>query len=149
VFLREKKRVQEASGAFRRVELHPMLGEIMKHWLDNGHSGGKFTLCMPPNMPRSRTKSDTPTPLTPDRARYHFSKTLRGSKWQVVRGFHTLRHSFISICAMKGTLQPIIDAWVGHETEEMKQRYRHLFPEQTKQAMGNIFNIEDLFEQDG
>jgi hypothetical protein len=28
---------------------------------------------------------------------------------------------------------------MGHETEAMKQRYRHLFPEVTKEQMGRLF----------
>ena len=45
------------------------------------------------------------------------------SKWEVMRGWHVLRHSFISFCAAAGVDQRLIDEWVGHTTEEMRKRY--------------------------
>ena len=43
------------------------------------------------------------------------SGRCRGSKWQVVRGLHVLRHSFISCLAAAGVDQRIIDDIVGHQ----------------------------------
>jgi integrase len=40
-----------------------------------------------------------------------------------------------SLLAHKGVHQSIIDRWMGHQTEEMQRRYRHLFPEEKRQAM--------------
>ncbi|GAG00848.1 unnamed protein product, partial [marine sediment metagenome] len=99
----------------------------------------------PPNLVRSRTKSELPEPLTKDQATDFFKRTLRGSKWEVVKGFHTLRHSFASICAMKGTAQEIIDTWMGHQTQEMRERYRHLFPEESQKAAAIVFQDCGLF----
>ena len=98
-------------------------------------------------MVRSRFKRDVPTPLTRDRAAHHFKNTLAGSKWKVVKGFHTLRHSFASICAMRGVPEATIDAWMGHQTEEMRERYRrHLYPDQQQAAMAKLFTVADLFK---
>ena len=41
-----------------------------------------------------------------------------GSPWSVLRGYHVLRHSFISACASKGIDQRLLDEWVGHQTDE-------------------------------
>jgi integrase len=57
----------------------------------------------------------------------------------VLRGWHVLRHSFISNCAAKGVDQRLIDAWVGHTTEEMRKRYRHLIPDVEQQAIQTVF----------
>jgi hypothetical protein len=35
--------------------------------------------------------------------------------------------------------QRLIDAWVGHTTEEMRRRYRHLLPNQERQAIQTVF----------
>ena len=40
---------------------------------------------------------------------------------------------------MKAVPEHTISRWMGHETEEMKKRYRHLYPEQTKRAMQKLF----------
>jgi hypothetical protein len=35
--------------------------------------------------------------------------------------------------------QRLIDEWMGHETEEMRRRYRHLFPDVQRQAIETVF----------
>jgi integrase len=77
--------------------------------------------------------------LTKDEAHYHLQRTLDGSKWEILRGWHVLRHSFVSCSAAAGVDQRIIDEWVGHTTEEMRRRYRHLVPSLQKQAIRTVF----------
>src|SRR3712207_7642316 len=64
--------------------------------------------------------------LTKDEAHDHFKRTFAGSKWGVLRGWHVLRHSFISACASKGVDQRLIDEWVGHTTEEIDRKSTRL-----------------------
>jgi hypothetical protein len=33
----------------------------------------------------------------------------------------------------------MIDEWMGHQTDEMRKRYRHLFPEQQQKAIDSVF----------
>jgi integrase len=80
-----------------------------------------------------------PGALTKDEAHDHFQRTLASSKWKVLKGWHVLRHSFISNCAAKGVDQRLLDAWVGHTTDEMRRRYRHLIPSVEKQAIRTVF----------
>lgn len=49
------------------------------------------------------------------------------------------RHSFASNAARAGVQEAVIDAWLGHTTEEMRRRYRHLFPEQHRSAIDSVF----------
>ncbi len=127
VLLREKKR-ERGKVTFRTVDFHDDLQTIMRKWFKEGHPGGKYTICAEANVP-----------LTPDEADRTFETTMTGSKWAVLRGYHVLRHSFASLCAMKAVPEHTISRWMGHETEEMKKRYRHLYPEQTKRAMQKLF----------
>jgi site-specific recombinase XerD len=57
----------------------------------------------------------------------------------VVRGYHILRHSFVSAVASKGVDQRIIDEIVGHQSEEQRRRYRHLYPTTIKHAVRSVF----------
>lgn len=41
-------------------------------------------------------------------------------------GFHTLRHTFVSMCANKGVPLSIVQSIVGHRCVEMTERYFHL-----------------------
>src|SRR5205823_5932178 len=51
--------------------------------------------------------------VTRDEAHDHLKRTLAGSKWQALKGYHVLRHSFISCLAADGVDQRVIDDFVG------------------------------------
>jgi integrase len=59
----------------------------------------------------------------------------------VVRGFHVFRHSFASNLAAAGARQEVIDEMMGHQTEEMRRRYRHLFPQEKVDALTRAFGV--------
>jgi integrase len=165
VLIREKKRAR-GKRTSRRVPLTPTLAGVLKEWLAV-HPGGKYLFAQAQEVARSKKRSRTtghkgekarastymgrmagvkaraarPAPggLTKDEAHDHFKRTLAGSKWEVLRGFHVLRHSFISACASKAVDQRLIDEWVGHTTEEMRKRYRHLYPSAQQDALKTVF----------
>ena len=33
----------------------------------------------------------------------------------------------------------MLDEWMGHQTEEMRRRYRHLIPQQSQDALRSVF----------
>jgi integrase len=128
VRIREKKRDRTRELTYRHVPMSPVLADVMGKWFSS-HPGGQFTICHVPNVP-----------ISPQMTVHHFVWALDDSKWTRLRGWHIFRHSFASNCAMKGIDQRIIDAWLGHTTEEMRRRYRHLFPDQQRRAMEMLFN---------
>jgi integrase len=138
VRIQEKKRVQGRHTS-RRVPLSRFLIQVLREWLAV-HPGGTSLFCQQSHVFRSKKRRAEPAPVTRDEAHDHFKRTLAGSKWEVLRGWHVLRHSFCSCCAAKGIDQRFINAWVGHQTEEMVQRYRHLFPTQERQAISSVFD---------
>jgi integrase len=135
--IREKKRAK-GTRTHRRVPLSPLLAQVLREWIDQ-HPGGQFLFCHRAEVPRSKKRRTAPGPLTRDEANDHFKRTVAGSKWAVLRGWHVFRHSFVSNCAARGIDQRMIDEWVGHQTEEMRRRYRHLFPDQQRHAIGLVF----------
>jgi integrase len=165
VLIREKKRTR-GKRTSRRVPLTPTLAAVLKDWLAV-HPGGQYLFTQAQEVARSKKRSRTTGHkgekarsttykgrmagvkarskrpgaggLTKDEAHDHFKRTLAGSKWEVLRGFHLLRHSFISACASKGVDQRLIDEWVGHTTEEMRKRYRHLYPSAQQDALKTVF----------
>jgi integrase len=88
---------------------------------------------------RERTERPGREPLTRDEATYYFKQTLAGSKWEVVSGFHVFRHSLASNAAAAGIRQEVIDGWIGHQTAEMRKRYRHLLPKEKEDAISKVF----------
>ncbi len=122
VIVREKKRVK-GKRSTRRAPLTPRLREALQAWLAI-HPGGPSLFCQSGEVARSKKRSRTtghqngkgrattlkgrsasvkkrekppgPEPLTVGECHDHLKRTLAGSKWQVVRGLHTLRHSVAS-----------------------------------------------------
>ena len=116
VKIRQKKRDKEKRFTFRDVPIHPKLAEVMKQWFAE-HPGGRYAFCQ-----------DDRSEISWDAATFHFKEALKGSKWEVMRGWHVLRHSFASNLAAAGKDQRKIDRWMGHSTD-VRLRYQHLRPE--------------------
>jgi integrase len=137
VTIHERKRAK-GKRTSRRVALTPYLAAALKDWLAV-HPGGQCLFCHGLHVPRSKSRRCEHGPLTGDEAGDHFRRTLAGSKWKKLRGWHVFRHSFASNCAAKGVDQRVIDEWTGHMTEEMRRRYRHLIPHQQQAAIRLVF----------
>ena len=73
-------------------------------------------------------------------AHIHFKRTTSGSPWSVARGYHTLRHSFISASASRGVDQRLIREWVGHLTAQAHESYMSLYPSVQNNAIGSVFD---------
>ena len=164
VSIRERKRVH-GSRTTRRVPLSTTLTAILTDWL-KVHPGGGYLFAQAATVAGSKKRSastgylsgrDRPTseearravvrvrerpelgPLTEDEARHHLKHTLAGSEWAVVRGYHVLRHSFVSACASKGVDLRMLQEWCGHMSPEMQRRYLHLYPSVQAEAMRSEF----------
>ena len=128
VKVRERKRKKDMAESCRFVPLHPKLAEVMRDWFKD-HPGGRYTISGPWRMRGRKDKTDF-LEATKDEAHHHFKFTLKDGKWKVLRGFHVLRHSFGSNLARSGKVpRDTIAKWMGHTTEEMKDHYQHLFPQ--------------------
>jgi len=144
VVLREKKRDKTVRETFRRVYLAPSLVVVLRNWLKI-HPGGAHLFCMTTTLKAllngrmTGKKRAKPEPLAPNLARYYFEETLADSKWGVIKGFHVFRHSFASNLAAAGKDPRIIDELMGHQTEAMRKRYRHLFPTKMQDAVVGVY----------
>ena len=158
--VREMKRKKGVSTT-RRVPVAGPLAPVMADWLAVRPCGVPFLFAESGTKLRSRARGKTTgnvagdhgrgpgvvpreapaaSAVTPDAASDHLDRALAASsKWGNVRGWHTLRHSFISACANKGVDQRMIDAWVGHSTDEQRVRYRHLYPSTQRDAIERVF----------
>ena len=139
--IREKKRVK-GKRSTRRVPVSPFLKGVLQDWLKI-HPGGQFLFCQEPEVCRSkkrgRGRQAAPGALTRDEAHDHFQRLIKDSKWDKMKGWHVLRHSFISICAADSVDQRMLQQWVGHLSEETHRRYLHLIPSKEQDAIANVF----------
>jgi len=67
----------------------------------------------------------------------------RGVKNATVYGFHSLRHSFISLCAAEGIPQHVVREMVGHSSDAIHQIYQHANTEQKRKAIDMLPSIEE------
>lgn len=133
VTARSKKQSRRHEETSRTIDMHPDLERTLRAYYARRPTG-QYVIC----------PADTLQSLTVYMAHDHFQRTLRKTKWEremlsgakkVITGFHTFRHSFASNLAMRGVDQRIIDEWMGHQTEAMRKRYRHLFPHSRRSAI--------------
>ncbi len=125
--LREKKKDRSKVETYRSIPLTPKLLEVLKEWVLN-HPGGQMLIV-----------DHKGKPLTLSQVSRGFRTVVQNSKWEVLQGWHALRHSFASNCAVRGIDQRIIDEWMGHQTEEMRRRYRHMIPSNEQRAIHLVF----------
>lgn len=127
IVLRERKR-EQGRITFRRVPMSDLLATALMDYLRTAHPGGGMTVCHQSDVPvEANSLYET------------WDWFFKGTKWSVLRGYHVLRHSFASNLARAGTDQRVIDELMGHTTEAMRKRYRHLFPEQRHDAVRKLF----------
>lgn len=127
VQIREKKRERDKHETYRTVPLSPLLERVMKAWFAE-LPGGHHAVC-----------TSAGNPITEHYATKLIVNVLKKSRWTVIPGWHCFRHSFISNCAARGVDQRLIDQWVGHTTETMRRRYRHLIPAVSQAALASVF----------
>lgn len=136
VVIHEKKRAK-GRRTTRVVPLSPVLAKTIAELLKT-HPRCKYTFCQLTNGIEG-DKANEYGPITVRQATDYLGRCLAGTAWEKIRGWHVFRHSFISNCASKGIDQRMIDSWSGHQTEEMRRRYTHLFPDSQQDAMRKLF----------
>lgn len=125
ITVREKKRAR-GTRTTRRVPISNQLAAVLKEWLTT-RQGAAYLFGY-----ENRRLSVQATQKA-------LVRVVAKSKWSILKGWHTFRHSWISIMASKGIDQRIIDDAVGHSTESQRRRYRHLFPQVTQLALARAF----------
>jgi integrase len=127
IHIRELKR-SRAKETLRTVDMTPLVESVMTNYFASIHPGG---LCS--------FSSEANKPITDGQAWKAFRTAVGSSRWKVLRGYHAFRHSFASNLAAAGIDARVICDLMGHQTEEMEKRYRHLFPEQRRATVLAVF----------
>ncbi|MEI7901668.1 MAG: tyrosine-type recombinase/integrase [bacterium] len=56
-------------------------------------------------------------------------------------GFHSLRHTFVSLCAAGGVSQSVVQSLVGHGSPAMTQHYTHIGLETAQRAVASLPDV--------
>ena len=135
--VREKKRAK-GKLTTRSVPTSPLLAGVLRGWFEDGHSGGPWTITQGAGVARSKRVREGSEAVTVGESNCHLEVGLKGSRWELI-GWHSLRRSFASNCVARGVDERLIDGWMGHQTEAMRRRYRHLLPDQHSKAIRDAF----------
>ena len=83
--------------------------------------------------------SDRPVEdLRAERAARLLTELLSGTEFELLGGWHALRHGFITICVWKGMTFEQISQWTGHIERETQQRYTHYSGEASRRLMNDL-----------
>lgn len=127
IVLRSRKQSRKETWKRRRVAIHPrLLTVLQEHRLKTGGEGYLFL-----------GKKDG-THLSEQTLHNNLKRVTRGTDLSEI-GWHTLRHSLASNLARAGVDQREINEMLGHTSEAMARRYRHLFPDQRRQAIERVY----------
>ncbi len=133
--LKQSRRKRET---VRRIDMHPELRKELLSWREC-RPRGQFVI----------SDASTLEPINNDRSNRVFWQPMRHTEWCLNNtkdwfkiGFHTYRHSFASNLAANNVDQRIIDEFMGHSTEAMRRRYRHLFPKQRRSAIESFSLVQ-------
>lgn len=132
--VREKKR-RRGTLSTRRVPCSARLKAALNQWFERRANKGQ---AMFSHVGQERSASKPGDSISHDEANYYFYRAIRDTKFSELIGWHVFRHSFCSNCAASGIDQRMIDSWVGHTTDEMRRRYRHLFPSREREALHRV-----------
>jgi len=134
IIARSRKQSRSQQVVIRRIDLHPELKSHLVKWKHARPKGQQLF---------NSVKGDES--LNVDQANALFWQPMRGTNWCLDSkrnwfkiGFHTYRHSFASNLAAANVDQRMIDEFMGHTTEAMRKRYRHLYPSKRREAIETL-----------
>lgn len=130
VLVREKKK-SKTDVTFRVVDMTPFLAGVLSRYFAESHPGGSLAFVEVAGVE-----------LTDSVSQKAFRRLLDIGKWKVLRGYHVFRHSFASNLARAGVDPRVVDELMGHQTEAMRKRYSHMFPDKRRKAVESVFGAE-------
>lgn len=118
-----KKQSRSQTLVARTTAIHSSLLPVLQaHRLRTGGMGYLF--------PGKEVCTHTP----PNSLHLDLASALEGTAYEGV-GWHTFRHSFITNMARAGVSRDVIKNMVGHVSDEMFERYRHVLPDEQERAL--------------
>lgn len=133
-------KTRKSSGRSVKVAIHPVLMEMLKV-IPNAHDGYV--------MPEIAAMYNHRPGLICTRMKLLFkscgietnSKDPKTGRERVEIGFHSLRHSFVSICENAGVPAAHVQSIVGHSSPAMTRHYYHTDEDALKRAISAIPDI--------
>ena len=134
IIARSRKQSRQSREVARQIDLHPELSTLLQRWRAC-RPRGQFVVCHRDNL-QELNSNDANRAFRQPMLKSHWCLNRHERRFKI--GFHTYRHSFASNLAAAGVDQRIIDEFMGHQTEAMRKRYRHLYPGKRREAIEKL-----------
>ena len=122
LWISSRKQSRSRKEVKRRIEMPTILWDELKaHYAVNHKNRWVFS-------------NQNGEPLTTNQIHHSFKRIIKNSEFDGI-GLHIFRHSLASNLALEGVDQRIIDSILGHQSSQIRERYRHLFPQQQSRAI--------------
>ena len=121
----------------RTIDIHDaVLPTLQEHFRSLPKKTGWLLPVFEPTIKRNRERPDED--CRADRAGRLIADFLDGTEFELLGGWHALRHSFITICVWKGMTFDQLSQWSGHIDPETQRRYTHYSGEASRRLMNKL-----------
>ena len=137
-----RKTARRSGGKLINIPIHPSLMQILSEHTENGRTGYLLPELAAAYDHSTATFQKVYIEPVFRACGIDTQATVKGRKRRACEvGFHSLRHSFVSLCANAGTPLAIVQAIVGHSNPAMTMHYYH---EDAKAVKGAIDGLPDV-----
>lgn len=124
------------------VPIHPTLRKELENAYGKREEGEEYVMPYLKHQYECRSVSARIRQLFVDAGLKTCERRADGS-WKPIVSFHSLRHSFVSLCAQNNMPQNMVMSLVGHSTPRMTSKYYHQDVEQARKYMSYLPNPAD------
>jgi len=136
--VRSRKGSRRQVATTRVIDVHPdVLSSLREHYRSLKDGSLLFPVFEVPKV-EQRVGERPIEDRRADRAGRLLEDLIAGTEFQLLGGWHALRHSFISICVWNGLTFEQISKWSGHIDPETQRRYTHFMGDRSKALMGDL-----------
>ncbi|MHC4090064.1 MAG: tyrosine-type recombinase/integrase [Planctomycetota bacterium] len=137
--VRSRKGSRRQTATTRTIDVHASVLPLLRQHHRRLKKGSLlFPVFDVGKSKRSRASSRPIEDRRADRAGRLMRQLIQGTEFELLGGWHALRHSFISICVWKGFTFQQISQWSGHIEPETQRRYTHYVGEASKALMDTL-----------
>lgn len=122
----------------RTIEIHQSVIPLLKQHLSKLKASDKLLFPVFGKIGGRKREDDKDLPARRDRAARLLIKLVANTPWTMLKGWHTLRHSAISIYLDQGYTFDQIAKWTGHVDPETQKLYTHWFDVQARERMDKL-----------
>lgn len=117
LFFKEKKKKGNVKYTVRKAPIIKCLEKVLNDWLAI-HEGGNTLI-----------RNGVDGMIDDREMESKLYEAVKGTKWENIKGWHTMRHSFISIALSLGMDRHTIMDITGHTEANTQKIYSHIFPD--------------------